>query len=282
MPSRWNQAVIFKRLPKSVVDPPIIQEAGPFVVKLAENAAEIDQALHLRYRVFNLEQGKGLDSAVSSEMDTDEFDEVCLHLIVVERETTRVVGTYRLHPGVVAGQEKGFYSAREFDIAGIGLIGDQCLELGRSCVDPEFRQGAAVSLLWLGVAEVLMRSRLRYLLGCVSLETVDPVIGWAIFHHLIRKDGTCPELAATPRPGFVLPSASTAEVEATIAKGGLQRHIPPLFKGYLRIGAKICGEPAIDREFGTIDFLILVDTSQLPARYRRHFNYTCKSPDVAG
>jgi len=274
--------VIFKRLPKHVVDPPVIQESGPFVVKLAEHAAEVDRALALRYRVFNLEQGKGLNSAAESGMDADEFDEVCLHLIVVEKETGRVVGTYRLHPGLVAGQEKGFYSAREFDIAGIGEIGVQCLELGRSCVDPEFRHGAAVSLLWLGVGEVLMRSRLRYLLGCVSLETTDPVIGWALHRHLVRKDGACPELAATPRPGFVLDSPPEAEVEAILARGGLQRHIPPLFKGYLRLGAKICGAPALDREFGTIDFLILVDTSQLPDRYRRHFNYTCKSPDVAG
>ncbi len=274
--------MIFKRLPRHVVDPPVIQEAGPFVVKLAENTAEVEQALQLRYRVFNLEQGKGLDSAADSGMDADEFDEVCLHLIVVEKEAARVVGTYRLHLGLVAGQEKGFYSAREFDIAGIGQIGAQCLELGRSCVDPEFRHGAAVSLLWQGVGEVLMRSRLRYLLGCVSLETIDPVIGWALHQHLVHKDGACPELVAAPRPGFVLPSASTAEVEAAIAQGGLLRHIPPLFKGYLRLGAKICGEPAIDREFGTIDFLILVDTSQLPTRYRRHFNYTCKSPDVVG
>ena len=271
--------MIFKQLPQRVVNPPVLLEAGPFVVKLAETQEEVTAALRLRYRVFNLEQGKGLESASTHGLDLDEFDEFCLHLLVVERNTARTVGTYRLHLGVVADSAIGFYSAREYDIQGIAEIGSQCMELGRSCVDPEFRQGAAVSLLWQGVAEVLTRSRLRYLLGCVSLETTDPAIGWAIHHHLIHKYSCSTLLTAIPRPAFLLPRPPQAEIEAVIARGHLEKHIPPLFKGYLRLNAAICGEPAIDREFGTIDFLILVDTSQVPERYRRHFNYSYQSPE---
>jgi putative hemolysin len=272
--------VIFHKLPKEVTEPALIQESGPFVVKLAENAAEVDQALRLRYRVFNQEQGKGLESASDHGRDVDEFDDFCLHLVVVEKATARVVGTYRLHLGIVAGSEKGFYSSREYDIRGIEKIGLQCLELGRSCVDPEFRQGVAVSLLWQGVAEVLMRSRLRYLLGCVSLDTVDPVVGWALSHYLEQKHSRSTLLTALPWPAFVLPCPAGAQIDAMVAKGGLQKHIPPLFKGYLRLGANLCGEPAIDREFGTIDFLILVDTSRVPERYQRHFNFKCNSPVI--
>lgn len=263
--------MILDQLPPQVVHPPILKEAGPFVVKLAETPEEVNLALRLRYRVFNLEQGKGLDSAIAQGLDLDEFDELFLHLLVVEQSTGRVVGTYRLHLGIVADSAQGCYSAREFDISGMAQIGRQCIELGRSCVDPEFRRGAAVSLLWQGVAEVLNRSCLRYLLGCVSLETTDPAVGWAIYHYLIRKQARSELLVATPKAPFVLARPPQAEVDALLAEGRLQAHFPPLFKGYLRLGAAICGEPAIDREFGTIDFLILIDTDRLPERYRRHF-----------
>lgn len=269
--------MIFHQLPRQVVEPPVLQEAGPFVVKLAETAEEVDRALRLRYQVFNLEQGKGLETAAEESRDADEFDQFCLHLIVVEQATGRVVGTYRLHLGTVADSAIGFYSAREYEIRGIEGISSQCLELGRSCVDPEFRSGSAVGLLWQGVGQVLMRSKLRYLLGCVSLEVDDPAVGWALFRHLQEKHLICELLTAMPRAGFALPRPPEKEVAAVVAKGHLQQYLPPLFKGYLRLGTNICGEPAFDREFGTIDFLILLDTSRIPKRYQRHFNYSCKA-----
>jgi putative hemolysin len=265
---------MIKAFPRHIVDPVILAQTNKFIVKLAENHEEIEEAQRLRYEVFNLEQGRGLENASRYGIDFDEFDEYCLHLLVIEKNPLRVVGTYRAHLGCIANSAKGFYSSREYDIKGLYKIADKCLELGRTCVSPEYRTGAAVALLWGAITELLVRAKLFYMLGCVSLDNTDPKIGWALYEHLTHKYPLCTIATAHPRPGFRLERPPDREIQKLLAdEDELKKHIPPIFKGYLRLGARICGEPALDREFGTIDFFLLADVREAPERYTRHFKY---------
>jgi len=265
---------VIKKLSKRIIEPSILVETGQFIVKLAEDREEVEKAQRLRYEVFNLEQGRGLECAQKYGIDFDEFDEYCLHILVLEKGSGRAIGTYRAHLGCIANSAKGFYSSREYAMKGFYKIADKCIELGRSCVSPEFRTGAAVALLWGAIAELLSRAKLTYMLGCVSLENTDPVIGWALYEYLCQSYSICEEFTAIPRKEFKLerpPEHKTKEILAD--KDALKKHIPAILKGYLRLGAFICGEPVLDREFGTIDFFILVDINRVPDRYVRHFNY---------
>jgi len=265
--------VDFTQILKKISSPAILGEKEQFLIKFAETEEEIEETLRLRYRVFNLEQGKGLNSASSNGIDRDEFDKFCLHLMVVEKKSASPVGTYRIHLGPVANAAMGFYSAREYHIKGLESIAAETIEVGRSCVAPEYRNGAVVALLWGGIGEVLLRSKLKYLIGCVSLETTEPAAGWGLYRYFQMTNKICDILSASPSTKYRLPQPSEAEMENFLAEQRqITKCIPPLFKGYLRLGAKVCGEPVLDREFGTIDFLILLNTAKLPSRYSRHFN----------
>jgi L-ornithine Nalpha-acyltransferase len=261
-----------KTILDNISTPPLITEQELFLIKFAESKEEIEAAMRLRYEVFNIEQGKGLQSAELEKMDCDEFDEHCLHLIIVEKKTSRIVGTYRVHPGPVAKTQLGFYSAREYNVEGLDELQDEILEVGRSCVHPNFRNGSVIGLLWSGISGTLVRAGLHYTLGCVSLETTDPNVGWALYEHFKLRDKLSKQLKATPVEGFELPPGDRAKVDELLDnKVALLKHIPSLFKGYLRLGVKICGEPIWDEEFGTIDFLILLNYHNMPEKYIRHF-----------
>lgn len=265
--------VIFENLDPKIIRPSLLLETDQFIIKLAENELEIEKAQRLRYQVFNVEQGKGLESARSSGRDHDEFDEYCLHLLVIEKETDKAIGTYRIHLGSVANSAKGFYSSREYAIQGLDAIADSCVELGRSCVSKEYRTGSVVALLWGGIAELLNRANLKIMLGCVSLEENNPAVAWALYDYFKANSMLSTLIKATPRKDFILPKASNEEIlRYEQNEKTLRKNIPPLFKGYLRLGCKVCGEPAFDKEFGTIDFLIIVNKDEVPERYVRHFN----------
>ncbi|MDD5697802.1 MAG: GNAT family N-acetyltransferase [Victivallaceae bacterium] len=262
-----------KTILRKISTPPLIAEQEQFLIKYAENEQEIEATMRLRYEVFNLEQGKGLESAAREQIDRDEFDEHCLHLIIVEKKTSRIVGTYRVHLGVIARNHLGFYSAREYHIQGIDRIMDEIVEVGRSCVHPDFRNGSVIALLWNGIGATLTRSGMRYLLGCVSLETVDPTVGWTLYEYFKRRGKLCSYLNAVPAKAFELPPPDPVRMNEFLEEKNvaLLQHIPPLFKGYLRLGVMICGRPVLDQEFGSIDFLVLLDHSLLPEKYVKHF-----------
>ncbi len=246
--------------------PPVLAENRNFLVKIAETEGEIEQALRLRYEVFKLEQGRMAE--IDESIDRDEFDEYCSHLLVIDRMRNRVVGTYRMQSGSTAVRGIGFYSEREYEIAGLREIADEVFEVGRSCVAPEYRTGAVVAMLWAGIAEVRHRANFRYMLGCVSLEHTRADVGWAIHDDLMRRGLVEKRVHGVPRSEYVLPRPD----EKLISAIDPRREFPPLFKGYLRIGARICGAPALDRDFGSIDYLIWFDFLALPDKYVKHFN----------
>ena len=246
---------------------PVLVENRRFLIKLAQNASETEAAMRLRYQVFRVEQGR-MPGVPCNGLDRDEYDGCCRHLLAVDRSAGRVIGTYRILPGTVAAAGIGFYSEREYRFRGLRGLMPQVFEVGRACVAPEYRSGAAVALLWAGIAELRRRCGFRYMLGCVSLEHTDAAIGWRLYRQLEREGRIGGPVAAVPRPGFGLPQPEEGVPEPAESVKAL----PPLFKGYLRIGAKFCGVPALDREFGSIDFPVWFDFGSVPERYAKHFN----------
>ena len=267
--------VVDHEIMKMLMAEPVLLEKEHFLVKFAETPAEIEAAKRLRYDVFMAEQGHLADKQSLDNIDEDEFDPYCLHLIIVNRENNDVIGTYRVHPGVVAKQGLGFYSEQEFKFEGLNEIADSIVEVGRSCVKPEYRNGAVVALLWSGMSAVHARTGCQYLLGCVSLTTTDPAIGYAVREYM-RKQGDVftKVVKATAQDDYKLPVPPQEEVDAYIngdRKAELRQWIPPLLKGYMRLGAKFSEEPVLDKEFGAIDFLVLFDFNEMVNKYARHF-----------
>jgi putative hemolysin len=249
-----------------------------YVARLAQSAEEVRRAQRLRFEVFNLELNEGLVESHFTGLDVDPFDEFCDHLVVEELATGTIVGTYRLQTGQLAAANLGYYSEREFDFAPYERLRCEMIELGRACVHADHRTFNLLHLLWRGLAVYATERKARYLIGCSSLTSQDPIEGLATYRKLQPHLATR-ELRTQPRAEF-----------AVVAGGddpGLGRSdalewpgsTPPatagassrLLRAYLAIGAKICGPPAIDREFGTIDFLTLLDLHKLPAIVRAHF-----------
>lgn len=225
-------------------------------MQLATNRQELEQAFRLRFQIFNLELNEGLDEAYVDGIDRDCFDDVCEHLVVVDESKGDVVGTYRMQTGRAAASAYGYYSEQEFDFSPYEPVRDQILELGRACVHRDHRNLEVLSLLWKGIGRFAAASGCRYLLGCSSLTSQDPAQGWSAYEKL---SGFLvePEFRTLPKHDFQMPKCAANEVK-----------VPKLLRTYLALGAKICGPPAIDREFKTIDFLTLLDLEKLSSAAR--------------
>jgi putative hemolysin len=219
----------------------------------------------LRFEVFNLELGEGLAESHATGLDIDPFDEFCDHLIVEEFATGEIVGTYRLQTGQLAAANLGYYSEREFDLAPYERFRCEMIELGRACVHAAHRNFNLLHLLWRGIAIYAVERKARFLIGCSSLSSQDPLEGAAMYKEL-RPYLVGQELRTYPRLEFSLGETSRRPASPTPATASSK-----LLRAYLTIGAKICGPPAIDREFGTIDFLTLLDLRTLPAIVHTHF-----------
>jgi len=264
----------FSDIRDRLCNPPVLAEKDQYRIKFAVNSLEMEEAFKLRYNVFKLEQGKNVKPSKTKGVDCDEFDKYCLQLVVEEKNKEEIVGTYRIHLGPIAMESSlGFYSEHEFKISGLDKLAANTIEVGRSCVSPEYRNGTVVALLWSGISETLSRSGLRYLTGCVSLENMEPAAGWALYEYLKAAGKLSEEVLGIPLEKCRMERPDQKEIDRFLNDRFLMRSlIPPLFKGYIRLGASICGEPVFDRDFGTIDFLILLDIAKLPSRYSKHFN----------
>lgn len=234
---------------------------GPYLARFASTLHDIDSALRLRFEVFNLELNEGLASAFTSGRDTDEFDSICDHLIVQHVPTRKVVGTYRLQTGSTAKENLGYYSEREFDFTPYEFLRPKVVELGRACIHRDHRSTEVLYLLWRGISGYALKQRARYLIGCSSLTSQDPEHGTAVYHRL-RDWQVCGDLQTRPQEAFAMPLLKSPSGDDSV---------PKLLRTYLAIGARICGPPAIDREFKTIDFLTLLDLEQLHPRIRARF-----------
>lgn len=230
-------------------------------VQLSETDLDVWEAQRLRFEVFNLELGEGLATAHIVGRDEDEFDSVCDHLLVRDVTTEKVVGTYRLQTGKVAMTNLGFYSAREFDLTHWGFALPEMLELGRACVHREHRNLRVLALLWRGIAEYAVAHNVRYLIGCSSVPGHDERGAWQLFEELWPKLAAPAAFRCEPWPAY--------RCERENAVGGCESvppELPRLLHAYFSFGARICGPPALDREFGTIDFLTWLDLHSLDER----------------
>jgi putative hemolysin len=236
-------------------------DADPvYEVTLATGIEQLHAAQALRYAVFNLELNEGLASAHATGLDADKFDLVCDHLIVTEKQTGEVVGTYRLQTGRNAALNFGYYSEQEFDFAPYEPIRDEMIELGRACVHKAHRNLSVLSLLWGGIARYARDRGGRYLVGCSSLTSQDAAEGAAVYRQFENRYLAPEALRTLPLPEVACPLDNISEHPAKP---------PKLLSTYLSLGSKIAGPPAIDREFGTIDFLTLFDIHDLSARSRQ-------------
>jgi len=251
----------FGELPPDL-QPGVFAATGKYQMRLAVSEQDRISACRLRFRVFNLELGEGLSSSYHTGLDMDQFDYVCDHLIVEDQSHHEIVGTYRMQCGMTALQRLGYYSAREFDFSPYEGVRSQLLELGRASIDREHRSSEVLNLLWRGIAQYCKVRGLRYLIGCSSLNSQDPSEGWAVYEQL-QPYLASPEFLTTPTQAFRLPQQRFSMNAAP--------RIPRLLRTYIGIGARICGEPAWDRDFGTIDFLTLLDLQHLTPAARERF-----------
>jgi putative hemolysin len=229
-------------------------------LRLAASQTDVQAALRLRFLVFNLELNEGLATAFDTGYDTDQFDFVCEHLIVEHVLSGEVVGTYRLQTGLTAMRNYGYYSEREFEFAPYQSIRDSLIELGRACIHRDHRSTEVLQLLWRGIARYAVQHGARYLIGCSSLTSQEPARGAAVYLAL-QSYLTEPRLRTLPTEAFSMPLVSDAA----------DASVPKLLRAYLAIGARLCGPPAIDREFKTIDFLTLMDLASIPDCVRIRF-----------
>lgn len=242
--------------PTSPVDParPAAARAGrrapaDYRIRLARSPSDLRAAQRLRFEVFNLELDEGLAGSYDTGLDADDFDDACEHLIVEDDAHGEVVGTYRLQTGLRAARSPGYYCAREFDLAPFEAERARIGELGRACIAAAHRNFTVLNLLWSGIAEWAGARGVRYLIGCSSFTSQDERVGAAAWRLL--------------EPALAPPAWRTEPVDAFrcdtrhAAPGRVA--IPKLLGAYLALGAKVCGPPAIDREFRTIDVLTWLD-----------------------
>jgi len=244
--------------------PPETVASSQYEVRFARSRADLEALLRLRFEVFNVELNEGLAESYVTGLDEDEFDARLHHLMIVERATGTMVGTYRMQTPEMASTHGGFYTAGEFDLGAFPPdVLERSVEIGRACVSRPHRNGRVLHLLWRGLAAYLAWNRKTGLFGCCSLTSQDPALGVATQEYLAREGHMHRTIAVPPlaacacevAPGTPLPSP----------------HVPALFASYLGLGAKACGPPAIDRRFRTIDFLVLLDVRDLDLRRFRSF-----------
>ncbi|MGB0953161.1 MAG: GNAT family N-acetyltransferase [Planctomycetota bacterium] len=254
--------------------PDFESRSGTYLVRFAQCEQDLDAICRLRFEVFNLELGEGLDAAHVAGEDRDPYDAQCQHLMVeffpeeggIDAAPI-VVGTYRLQTAASAESGVGFYSASEFDLSGLpqSMLED-AIELGRACVRKEHRNRRSLFLLWKGLAAYVLWHRKRYFFGCNSLTTESELEGWRMMRYLTEHGHVHPKFLADPQPGYECGSPAPAAPEDE-----MPLEIPPLFGIYLRYGAKVCGPPAHDSLFHTIDFLTVVDLDEMDERTFQNF-----------
>jgi putative hemolysin len=242
--------------------------APRFTVALATTKAEVQDAQALRFRVFGEEMGAQLEAGAALErgLDVDRFDPFCEHLIVRDTSTQDVVGTYRILSPAKAKEAGSYYSESEFDLTRLAGLRDELVEIGRSCVHPDFRGGAIMTLLWSGLATYMRAHQYRYLMGCASISMADGGHQAAsTYRTLCDNHSGPPEWRVFPK--CPLPLAGLDQHAETRSKA----NVPPLLKAYMRSGAYICGEPAWDADFNTADLFLLLPLENLTTRHASHF-----------
>ena len=242
-------------------------ETKKFLIKTVENGFELEKALNLRYEVFYEEL---LNKKTFLGMDFDRFDPMCDHLIIMDKLSEKVVGTYRLISSTYSDK---FYSETEFLIHNLRVVKGNKLELGRACVHKDYRNGITIALLWKGISEYMKRVDARYLFGCSSIATTNFIEISLVYKYLKELHFSSEEFRVYPKRKHVIEQINhyldTFE-RFDIRTETIEELIPPLFKSYLKAGAKVCGEPALDKKFKCADFLTVLDVELLNGPFEKY------------
>lgn len=230
------------------------------------------QSQRLRYKSFFAV----LEGHPSEGVDKDEFDPLCDHLLVLDEslpDDKKVIGTYRLRRYDVAANLP-FYTETEFDITGLKRVGKNLMELGRSCIHPDYRNGRIIQMLWRGLRAYVQHFDIDYMFGCASFEGCDPVrhrtqLSYIIHHHLAPAE-ICPTPLPEKRADFELLDKSLVDKKTGFAQ------MPPLMKGYLRAGVMVSNGAVLDPICNTVDVCVVMDTVEIASRYEAHFNKSGK------
>ena len=247
------------------------RERGPsgdgFAFEIASCARAVRECQRLRHRVFAEEMGAHLPGAKRG-LDIDPYDAHCRHLLV-RAATGGVIACTRLLSDADARNTGGFYAQSEFHLGRLPLLAGRKLEIGRTCVHPDYRTGSAITCLWMGLARFMQAEQYDFLLGCASVDMRDGgAAAWRIYRAAVLRGQVRVDLGVIPR--MPLPDESAAPAGAALPASA-SAMLPPLLKAYLSLGAKICGEPSCDRDFRVADMMVLLDRAHLAARYARHF-----------
>lgn len=229
-------------------------------VGLAQSEREILAAQKLRYRVFAEELGAKLNTRIPG-VDQDIYDAYCEHLVVRDENSGEVIGTYRILTPENAHKIGSYYSEGEFDLTRLQHLRPKMVEIGRSCVHPDYRSGATITLLWAGLAAFMQEHGYEYLIGCASISMADGGHAAASLYNRLADNMSPLEYRVFPRCPLPLEALQNDQ----------HAELPPLIKGYLRAGAWVCGEPAWDPDFNTADLPVLMPMSRIDARYAKHF-----------
>lgn len=245
-------------------------ERGHYIVKTATNGTELEECLKLRFNVFHKEYMKKRRTVG---VDIDKLDYLCDHLVIFDKRTQKTIGTYRLNSSM---HTDTFYSAGEFDLGKILEIEGNKLELGRACIDREYRSGVVIALLWRGIAEYISLTNTKVLFGCGSIKTMEPLEIGLVTKHLNDSGSLTFDYGVAPTKKYRVKQLNQVleYIDAhpfAYNKEEVAALIPALFMSYLKMGAKLCGEPALDREFHCIDFLTMVKMEELEPSIREKF-----------
>jgi L-ornithine Nalpha-acyltransferase len=266
--------------PQLLANAPFLHRVGQLDVRLAVSDEEIAAAQALRYQIFYDEMGATPTPAMArARRDIDDYDAICDHLLVVDHGLAgvigarpQVVGTYRLLRQDVAAAHRGFYSAGEYDLSRLiaqSSSGGQLLELGRSCVAPAWRNNATISLLWRGIASYLQTHNIGHMFGCASLHGADPVLHTAELSYLYHHHLAPSELRARAHDSNHVPMDRLPV--ASIDTRAASRALPPLIKGYLRVGAMVGDGGFVDNAFNTVDVFVIMPVDRITSRYAARF-----------
>jgi len=239
-------------------------DSGKYTVKTVSSPRELRGALALRSEVFREEFG--VTGSTREIWDIDELDFVADHLILVEKSTGKIVGTYRL---ICSERSERFYSQSEFEMSRLMATPGVKLELSRACTHPEFRGGMAMVLLWRGIAQYMAAVNASVLFGCSSFRTEDPKHAAELRRYFIRTGKASPELGVTPLPEYRMEGLDQSDESALADEPSLP--IPPLVQLYLKAGARLSPEPAHDRAFHCLDFLTVLPVDAIDEKFVRKY-----------
>lgn len=237
----------------------VYQTSENFILKTADSPFELRQVLKLRHEIFYKElQGK----VNETQMDIDDFDSLCDHLIIIDKKSSRVVGTYRVISSLYSNK---FYSQGEFQLDGLLAAPGNKLELGRACIHKDFRNGAIINLLWKGICEYVKKTDTKYLFGCASVQTVDAQLASDILGYLRAEGLASEEFSVAPTPNYSSP------IGAPMVRADIDKDVPALVHSYIKAGAKFHGQPALDRDFGCYDYFMVLKIEEMSRLFKRRF-----------